>query len=149
MRRQQKRTYRRCILHHQLGNDAETVLCVHHNHPILYSILSFPTMLHLLCCAPNFFRNVIRSYAISISTTLIELIAHICITFNYYVLIIISEFSLLSKVLIIFFPFFRHIWGYLRVVFTSMNRLDLTEISSKENAELLAKELNINLIHPS
>jgi hypothetical protein len=42
----------------------------------------------------------------------------------------------------------RHIWGYLRVVFTSMNKLDLVELSSQENTKLLGDELKIPLIDP-
>jgi hypothetical protein len=42
----------------------------------------------------------------------------------------------------------RHIWGYLRVVFTSMDRLDLSELSSLENTQTLADKLGITLIHP-
>lgn len=45
-------------------------------------------------------------------------------------------------------PSFRHIWGYLRVVFTSMDRLDLSELSSLENTQSLADKLGIQLIHP-
>jgi methyl coenzyme M reductase subunit C len=45
-------------------------------------------------------------------------------------------------------PGARHIWGYLRVVFTSMNKLDLVEMSSQENTKALGDELKISLIDP-
>ena len=58
--------------------------------------------------------------------------------------------SLLRLVLILLFASTRtrHIWGYLRVVFTSMNRMDLSELSSSENTQTIADKLGITLIHP-
>eukprot|EP01038_Epipyxis_sp_PR26KG_P004868 gene4868-6820_t len=46
-------------------------------------------------------------------------------------------------------PNARHIWGYLRVVFSCMDRLDLVELSGKEDVFGLAAALGLQLINLS
>ena len=59
---------------------------------------------------------------------------YIALTFFYW-------FCLLSNI--------RHIWGYLRIVLTNLNRLDLTELSGQENLKDLVNALKMeNLIDP-
>lgn len=43
-------------------------------------------------------------------------------------------------------PSARHIWGYIRTVFTCMDRLDLVELSSKEDIAGIARALNFQLL---
>jgi tetratricopeptide (TPR) repeat protein len=45
-------------------------------------------------------------------------------------------------------PSAKHIWGYLRVVFTCMDRMDLAEMSGREDPGLLAAEIGVALIPP-
>ena len=42
-------------------------------------------------------------------------------------------------------PTAKHIWGYLRVVLTNMNRLDLAELSGQEDTVAIAKALGVEL----
>jgi hypothetical protein len=46
----------------------------------------------------------------------------------------------------VFFSFSRHIWNYLRVVLSCMERMDLVELSTKENVVEIAKALNLELL---
>jgi peroxin-5 len=40
----------------------------------------------------------------------------------------------------------RHIWNYLRVVLSCMERMDLVELSTKENVVEIAKAVNVELL---
>ena len=42
-------------------------------------------------------------------------------------------------------PTAKHIWGYLRVVLANMNRLDLAEMSGREDIHALARALEVEL----
>jgi hypothetical protein len=56
-----------------------------------------------------------------------------------------GDFILFCVSLSTFFDL-RHIWSYLRVVLSCMERMDLVQLSANEKIEELAQALNLQLL---